>query len=159
MQSTAEILAATSVSAIAPPIPTASGASGDGGSYAAVAFGVVKSEKLQAVGLAVPVAQAVSGVAGCSGIGGGLSLLTAQEAKWMKFLPAGIGKPFVGRTFTRLVLAGHLYIAIAYARSCCSLGGLADMGGLSRTYGEDLRLADVLCAAFASSLNCTQMRS
>ena len=109
MQSPADILAATSGSAIAPPIPTASGDSGGGGSAVALGFVVVKSEKLQAVGLAVPVAQAVSGVAGGSGIGGSLSLLTAQEAKWMKFLPAGIGKPFVGRTFTRSVLAGPYY--------------------------------------------------
>ena len=69
----------------------------------------MKTEKLlQAVGLSVAVAAGVSSA-------GSAQLLTVQETEWMEWLPVGIGKPFVGRTFT-----------------VC--GGSFEMGDLSRVF-------------------------
>lgn len=93
-------MAATAASASVPALASVAGAAGGGGADSL--HGEFKSEKLQVVGLAVPVAQAVSGAAAGGGVG--ISLLTAQEALWMQHLPSGIGKPFVGRTFTRRVV-------------------------------------------------------
>ena len=83
-QSSDEILAATSSTggdgsgqpgSTAAPSSATGGSGASGGASAALSFGAIKAEKLQTVGLAVPVA--VAGAA--SGFGGAASMLTAEE--------------------------------------------------------------------------------
>jgi hypothetical protein len=123
LQSPEVILAASS----AAPLAAVAHATVDSTSFdKGLSAGLVKKEKLQTVGLAVPIA-----TVSASGAAGG-PLLTAQEKKWMELLPAGIGKPFLGRSFS-------------------ILGGCFDMGDLGRVIDvvAKVRLAPFIIASLA----------
>ena len=101
-------------------------------SHEIAGHGAVKKEKIQSIGIAVPVT--VAGVAASAGVMSA-SMLTAKEQKWTKFLPKGIGKPLAGRVIT-------------------VLGGSFEMGDLSRVFDVVVKVSVNLRVSTTSTSMC-----